>query len=97
MSTKKRLRVDLSPSSTHITEVWEAKADLRAEIAGRFAAGIHEDMIALGLKRTEDALHFAKKHEQRVWGSGSEHEKARAEVERLEAILAEYHKEKETT
>lgn len=36
--------------------------------------------------RAEDALHFAKKHEQRVWGSG-EHEKARVEVERLEAIL----------
>ncbi len=39
--------------------------------------------------RTEDALHFARKHEQRVWGSGSEHEKARAEVERLEARLEE--------
>ncbi len=40
-------------------------------------------------ERTEDALHFARKHEQRVWGSGSEHEKARAEVERLEARLEE--------
>lgn len=38
-------------------------------------------------RRAEDALHFAQKHEQRVWGSGGEHEKARAEVERLEAIL----------
>lgn len=37
--------------------------------------------------RVEDALHFARKHEQRVWGSGSDHEKAHAEVERLEAIL----------
>ena len=36
--------------------------------------------------KAEDALHFARKHEQRVWWSG-EHEKARAEVERLEAIL----------
>jgi hypothetical protein len=38
-------------------------------------------------RRVEDALHFARKHEQRVWGSGNDHEKARAEVERLEAIL----------
>jgi hypothetical protein len=38
-------------------------------------------------RRVEDALHFAKKREQRVWGSGSEHEKAHAEVEWLEAIL----------
>lgn len=37
--------------------------------------------------RAEDALHFAKKHEQRVWGSGSDYEKAHAEVARLEAIL----------
>jgi hypothetical protein len=34
----------------------------------------------------EDALHFARKHEQKVWGSG-EHEAARAEVERLEQLL----------
>ena len=40
--------------------------------------------------RAEDALHFARKHEQRVWGSGSDHEKARAEVERLEAVLASW-------
>ncbi len=37
--------------------------------------------------KAEDALHFARKREQRVWGSGGEHEKARAEVERLEKIL----------
>jgi hypothetical protein len=35
----------------------------------------------------EEALHFARKHEQRVWGSGDEHEKAHAEVERLEKLL----------
>lgn len=93
----KRYHVDLSPSDTPITEVWEAKADLRAEVASRFSAGLYEDMVERGLKQTEDALHFAKKHEQRVWGSGDEHEKARAEVERLEALLAEYNKEKETT
>jgi hypothetical protein len=40
--------------------------------------------------RAEDALHFAHKHEQRVWGNGSDHEKAHAEVERLEAILASW-------
>ena len=40
--------------------------------------------------RAEDALHFARKHEQRVWGSGGDHEKARAEVERLEAVLASW-------
>ena len=34
----------------------------------------------------EDSLHWARKKEQRVWGSG-EHEAARAEVERLEIIL----------
>jgi hypothetical protein len=34
----------------------------------------------------EDQLHFAKKKEQRVWGSG-EHEAARAEVERIEKEL----------
>ena len=39
--------------------------------------------------KLEDTLHFARKHEQRVWGSGSEHEKARAEVERLEILLSE--------
>jgi len=39
-------------------------------------------------KKLEDAIHAARKLEQRVWGSGSEHEKARAEVERLEALLA---------
>jgi hypothetical protein len=38
-------------------------------------------------KMVEDSLHYAIKREQRVWGSGSDHEKARAEVERLEAIL----------
>ena len=36
--------------------------------------------------RLRDALHFAKKKEQRVWGSG-EHEAARADVERLERML----------
>jgi hypothetical protein len=40
-------------------------------------------------KRLDDALHFARKHEQRVWGSG-EHESARAEVERLEALKAQH-------
>lgn len=35
----------------------------------------------------EEALHFARKREQLVWGSGDEHEKARAEVERLEKLL----------
>lgn len=39
-------------------------------------------------KQLDDALHFARKHEQRVWGSG-EHEVARAEVERLEALKAQ--------
>lgn len=33
----------------------------------------------------DDALHFARTHEQRVWGSG-EHEAARADLERLEAL-----------
>jgi hypothetical protein len=46
------------------------------------------------LKKTEldklrEQLHFAKKNEQKVWGSGSEHEKARAEVERLEDLILE--------
>ena len=45
--------------------------------------------------RAEDALHFARKHEQRVWGSG-DHEKARAEVERLEAVLASWPNEERT-
>lgn len=35
-------------------------------------------------------LHYARKKEQRVWGSGSEHEAARAEVERLEALVSKY-------
>lgn len=39
------------------------------------------------LLQLEDALHFARKHEQRMWGSGAEHEKARAEVERLESLV----------
>jgi hypothetical protein len=34
----------------------------------------------------EDRLHWARKKEERVWGSG-EHEAAHAEVQRLEAIL----------
>ena len=38
------------------------------------------------LAELEDALHFARKYEQRVWGSG-EHEAARAEVERLETLI----------
>lgn len=36
----------------------------------------------------EEALHFARKREQLVWGSGDEHEKAHAEVERLEKLLS---------
>ena len=39
--------------------------------------------------RLEDALHSARKKEQRVWGSGGPHEEAREEVERIEALLAE--------
>jgi hypothetical protein len=34
----------------------------------------------------EDSLHWARKKEERVWGSG-EHEAARAEVQRLEAAI----------
>jgi hypothetical protein len=41
-------------------------------------------------EKVEDALHAARKKEQRVWGSGADHEKARAEVERLEAILESF-------
>jgi hypothetical protein len=37
--------------------------------------------------KAKDALHFARKNEQKVWGSGSEHETATAEVTRLEAVL----------
>jgi hypothetical protein len=48
----------------------------------------HSTMHYIDRIRAENALHFARKHEQRVWGSGGDHEKARAEVERLEAILA---------
>ena len=44
--------------------------------------------LPLDSARLEDALHFAKKHEQRVWGSGTDHEKASAEVERLESLLS---------
>jgi hypothetical protein len=40
-------------------------------------------------RKGEDALHFARKHEGRVWGSGGDHEKARAEVERLEVLLSD--------
>jgi hypothetical protein len=36
-----------------------------------------------------DLLHYALKKEQRVWGSGSEHEAARAEVLRIEKWLEE--------
>lgn len=36
----------------------------------------------------ENALHFARKREQRVWGSGSEHEEARTEVKFLEALCS---------
>ena len=39
------------------------------------------------LTRLEDALHFARKREQKVWGSGAEHEIARAEVEALEKLV----------
>lgn len=39
--------------------------------------------------RLEDALHYARKKEQRVWGSGGPHEEARAEVERLDKLLEE--------
>ncbi len=42
------------------------------------------------LQKLEDALHFARKREQRVWGSGDEHEQVRAEVERLEALIASW-------
>jgi hypothetical protein len=41
------------------------------------------------LRQLEDSLHFAKKHEQKVWGSG-EHEAARAEVERLTEEISKY-------
>lgn len=41
------------------------------------------------IRQLDNALHFAIKREQRVWGSG-EHEKARAEVERLELLIAPY-------
>jgi hypothetical protein len=41
------------------------------------------------LKRLDEAIHFAEKHEQRVWGSGSEHEAIRAEIERLEGLRCE--------
>jgi len=40
--------------------------------------------------KLEDALHFAKKHEQRVWGGGSDHKKAHEEVQRLETLLAQW-------
>jgi hypothetical protein len=40
-------------------------------------------------RKDEDALHFARKHEGRVWGSGDDHEKARAEVKRLEVLLSD--------
>lgn len=43
-------------------------------------------------KCVDDALHFARKHEQRVWGSG-EHEKARAEVLRLEDLRTQWLKD----
>ena len=46
-------------------------------------------------RRVEDALHCALRKEQRVWGSGSEHEEARAKVEFLEAVLNSWPKEKE--
>jgi len=94
MSDKKRFLADWSRADTPITEAWVGKSAIRKGIAERFADGVTEDLIDLGLKRIEDALHFARKHEQRVWGSGDEHEKARAEVERLEALLDKYNEER---
>lgn len=37
------------------------------------------------LEQARDSLHFARKKEQKVWGSEAEHEKAGEEVQRLEA------------
>ena len=34
----------------------------------------------------ENALRVARKREQKVWGSGDDHQKARAEVERIEEL-----------
>lgn len=53
----------------------------------------HCDFTVTQRKRVEDSLHFARKREQKVWGSGDEHVEARAEVERLESILASFPKE----
>jgi len=44
--------------------------------------------------RAENAMHIARKHEQRVWGSGGDHEKARAEVKRLKSILESWPNDK---
>lgn len=41
-------------------------------------------------RRISNALHFALKHEQRVWGSGGDHEKAHAKVVQLEAEFADF-------
>jgi len=49
-----------------------------------------ESRIELLRERATNALHFAIKHEQRVWGSGDEHEQARKEVERLNLLVDDF-------
>jgi archaellum component FlaC len=41
------------------------------------------------ITQLENLLLYARKHEQKVWGSGGDHEKARSEIERLEKRITE--------